>query len=139
MPPAPRQPETLREAIAGSSAMLFARDAEACLDAFGAGLPELAGASVLLRTRGQLAAALGLVALDGVARRIVIAPPDVKGEHLPSVIARAEIDAVVGEDETLAVEGTPFIKLQQTQVSLPLMREAHRKGEVVSACETDFL
>jgi hypothetical protein len=139
MPPAPRQPETLREAIAGSSAMLFARDAEACLDACGAGLPELAGAGVLLRTRGQLAAALGLVALDGVARRIVIAPPDVRGEHLPSVIARAEIDAVVGEDETLAVEGTPFIKLQQTQVSLPLMREAHRKGEVVSACEADFL
>jgi acyl-coenzyme A synthetase/AMP-(fatty) acid ligase len=88
----------------------------------GAFLPALAGTGVLLRTRNQLAAALGLIALDGVARRIVIAPPDVKAGHLPSVIARAQIDAVVGEDETLAVDGTRFVKLnvQQTQTLLPL-------------------
>jgi acyl-coenzyme A synthetase/AMP-(fatty) acid ligase len=117
MPPARRRPDTLRQAIAGSSAMLFARDGEACLSGGVAATDNLAGASVLLRTRSQLAAALGLIALDGVARRIVIAPPDVKTEHLPSVIARAEIDAMVGEDETLAVGGTRFVKLNTSAVA----------------------
>jgi acyl-coenzyme A synthetase/AMP-(fatty) acid ligase len=128
MPPAPRQPETLRGAIAGSSAMLFARDAQACLADAVPSLPGLVGANVLVRTRSQLAAALGLIALDGMARRIVIAPPDVKAEHLPSVIARAEIDAVVGEDETLAVQGTRFVKLNMQQTQAFLSIGARRPG-----------
>ena len=55
----------------------------------------LAGARVLLRTRDQLNAALALVALDGIVARLVLAPPDLKDEHLPGVIAQAGIDTLV--------------------------------------------
>jgi acyl-coenzyme A synthetase/AMP-(fatty) acid ligase len=57
----------------------------------------LAGRNVLVRTKSQLAAALLLIELDGVARRLVIAPPDLDAAHLPAVILDAEIDVVVGD------------------------------------------
>ena len=65
-------------------------------------LASLAGAHVLLRTRSQLAAALALVALDGVAQRLVIAPADLKDEHLADVAARAGIDTLVSDGEAMA-------------------------------------
>jgi acyl-coenzyme A synthetase/AMP-(fatty) acid ligase len=61
----------------------------------GGRLPELAGRSVLVATGDQLTAALALIELDGVARRLVLCPPDLSAEHLPVVIAEAEVDAVV--------------------------------------------
>ena len=106
---APKRPETLRTAIAGSRATLLGRSESVCLADIGRVIDaDLSGAHVLLRTTDQLFAALALIALDGVAARIVIAPPDLKPEHLPSVIARAAIDVVVGDDPALAVEGTRF-------------------------------
>ncbi|HWE46890.1 MAG TPA: AMP-binding protein [Caulobacteraceae bacterium] len=71
----------------------------------------LAGRSVLVRTREQLAAALALVDLDGVASRMVLCPPDFDPTHLNHVIAEAAIDLVVSDDETLAVEGVPFARI----------------------------
>lgn len=56
---------------------------------------ELAGRSILLITGGQLATALALMELDGVASRIVICPPDVSPEHYPNLIATGGLDAVV--------------------------------------------
>ncbi|HSS13011.1 MAG TPA: AMP-binding protein, partial [Rhizomicrobium sp.] len=109
----PTQPETLRAAIGGGK--LCGRHHTVGLTAMGRALDaDLSGARVLLRTRDQLFAALALIELDGVAARIVIAPPDVKPEHLPSVIERAAIDVVVGEDPALAVDGVRF-----EQVHLP--------------------
>jgi acyl-coenzyme A synthetase/AMP-(fatty) acid ligase len=61
----------------------------------GGRLAELAGRSVLVATADQLTTALALIELDGVARRIVICPPDVAAEHLPTVITDAEVDAAV--------------------------------------------
>jgi acyl-coenzyme A synthetase/AMP-(fatty) acid ligase len=61
----------------------------------GGRLAELAGRSVMVATADQLTAALALIELDGVARRIIICPPDVAAEHLPSVVATAEVDAIV--------------------------------------------
>src|SRR5882762_227924 len=55
---------------------------------FGGRLPELSGRSVLLITQDQLATALALIELDGVARRLIICPPDLRSEHLASVIAK---------------------------------------------------
>src|SRR5919198_6671598 len=40
---------------------------------------ELRGRSVLVATGDQLTAALALLELDGVARRLVLAPPDLAG------------------------------------------------------------
>jgi acyl-CoA synthetase (AMP-forming)/AMP-acid ligase II len=67
----------------------------------GGHLGELRGASVLLSTRDQLPAALALIELDGIVRRIVLCPPDLAPAHLPAVIAAAETDTVVG-DATMA-------------------------------------
>src|SRR5438445_4248044 len=61
----------------------------------GGRLPELSGRSVLIAIQDQLAAGLALVELDGVARRVVICPPEFSPEHLPSVIAMAGVDAIV--------------------------------------------
>jgi acyl-coenzyme A synthetase/AMP-(fatty) acid ligase len=61
----------------------------------GGRLPELAGRSVLVATGDQLTAALALIELDGVARRLILCPPDLAVEHLPAVIADAEVDAIV--------------------------------------------
>src|SRR5580700_9858381 len=66
----------------------------------GGRLAELAGRSVLLATANQLTSALALIELDGVARRIVILPPDAAAEHLGAVIAIAGVDAAVIDDGT---------------------------------------
>jgi acyl-coenzyme A synthetase/AMP-(fatty) acid ligase len=52
-------------------------------------------------TTGQLAAALALIELDGVARRLVLCPSDLPLAHLPFVIGTAAIDAIVSDRSTL--------------------------------------
>src|ERR1700730_6293391 len=66
---------------------------------FGGRLPELAGRSVLLITQDQLAAALALIELDGVARRLIICTPDLPSEDLASVIAKSGADTIVCDHE----------------------------------------
>ena len=103
------RPENLRTAIAGSRASLFGRRQTVPLSAMGRVLDaDLSDRNVLLRTSDQLFAALGLVELDGVAARIVIAPPDIKPEHLPAIAERAGTDVVVSDDAALALEGVRF-------------------------------
>jgi acyl-CoA synthetase (AMP-forming)/AMP-acid ligase II len=63
----------------------------------GRNIDGLRGRSVLLSSRDQLPAALALIELDGIARRIVLCPPDIASAHLPAVMATAEIDAMVGD------------------------------------------
>jgi acyl-coenzyme A synthetase/AMP-(fatty) acid ligase len=104
------RPETLRDAIANSGASLLGRNASVRLADMGRVLDaDLTGANVLLRTDDQLFAALALIELDGVAARIVIAPPDVKAEHLPAVIERAGIDVLVSENA--GIDGVRFERL----------------------------
>ncbi len=106
------RPKTLRDAIAGGGTTLLSRELSVALCGHGRCLDaDLSGANVLLRTSNQLFAALGLIELDGVAARIVIAPPDVKPEHLQSVIERAGITVVVSDDPALAVDGVRFERL----------------------------
>jgi acyl-coenzyme A synthetase/AMP-(fatty) acid ligase len=69
--------------------------------AFGGRLDVLCGRSVLLVARAQLNAAVALIELDGVARRIVICTPDVSPDHLHAIASVAEVDAIVHN------EGTP--------------------------------
>jgi acyl-coenzyme A synthetase/AMP-(fatty) acid ligase len=58
---------------------------------------ELRGRSLLIATGEQLATALALLELDGVARRMVLCTPDLTGRQLEAVAAAAQADAVVGE------------------------------------------
>ncbi len=72
-------------------------------------LQELRGRSVLLWTHDQLPAALALIELDGIARRIVLYPSDVSPAHLPAVMATAEIDAVVADPDAVELAGAIFV------------------------------
>ena len=63
-------------------------------------LEALRGRSVLVATRDQLTAALALIELDAVARRLVLCPPDLPAEHLPFVAAAATVDALVSDRAT---------------------------------------
>jgi hypothetical protein len=60
---------------------------------------EAAGRSVLIATRDQFAAALTLIELDGVARRLIVCAPDLGPEHLPAIIAKAHVDVVLTDHE----------------------------------------
>ena len=99
-----------------------------CLDGR---LGELAGKSVLLATGSQLTAALALIELDGVARRITILPPDAAPEHFPALIAGAEVDAVVVDigsrsefyDIPLRVTASSAISVTDNLPAAPLATE----------------
>jgi acyl-CoA synthetase (AMP-forming)/AMP-acid ligase II len=57
------------------------------------GVQQLAGRSVLLAVSGQLLSALAMIEIDGVARRMLLCPPDVN--PIENLINEAEIDAIV--------------------------------------------
>ncbi len=58
---------------------------------------ELAGKSVLIGAQSQFVGARALIELDGLAARLVICPPDFSPRRLASVIAQAEVDAIVSD------------------------------------------
>src|SRR5262249_17820016 len=58
---------------------------------------ELRGRSVIIATKDQLTAALALIELDGVARRLVLCPADLPLEHVSFVIDAAGADTLVSD------------------------------------------
>src|ERR1700728_4260011 len=58
-------------------------------------LAELSGRSVLLAVSSQFLASLVMLEIDGIARRMLLCPPDLNTDHLQALIDDAEIDAVV--------------------------------------------
>jgi acyl-coenzyme A synthetase/AMP-(fatty) acid ligase len=64
---------------------------------FGGRLDELRERSVFLATKDELMAAVALTELDGIARRLVLCPPDLPAEHIPSLIKAAAVDAFVSD------------------------------------------
>src|SRR5580698_1397116 len=92
-----------------SSRMLSGSDATVTLadlahgSVLGGRCDELGGRSVLVATASQLTAALALLELDGVARRLILYPPDLPLEHVPFVIASAAVDAIVS-DRTVEID-----------------------------------
>jgi acyl-CoA synthetase (AMP-forming)/AMP-acid ligase II len=61
------------------------------------GPDHLRGRCVLISSQRQLPAVLALAELDGIARRLVLCPPDLAAEHIPAVMADAGIDAIVSD------------------------------------------
>jgi len=92
----------------------------------GGRLEELRDQSVVVLARDQLTAALALIELDGVARRMVLCPPDLKPEHLPAVMEDAEADACVidqtGAFGPLNVPTVVRAGAELTRRELPLRR-----------------
>jgi acyl-coenzyme A synthetase/AMP-(fatty) acid ligase len=59
---------------------------------------KLVGRSVLMAVSDQLISAIAMIEIDGVARRMLLCPPDLNPEHVQSLIEDAEIDAVVTDE-----------------------------------------
>ena len=55
------------------------------------------GRSILVATTSQLYAAATLVELDGVARRVILYPPDLSLDHLGFVADCAGVDVIVSD------------------------------------------
>ncbi len=60
-------------------------------------LEALRGRSVVVAVRDQLTAAVALLELDGIARRMVVCTPDLSSEHLPHVVRTAQADTWLGD------------------------------------------
>jgi acyl-coenzyme A synthetase/AMP-(fatty) acid ligase len=104
------EPQTLRQVLAGAARtkrMLWgAQSAIALADlAESAFIEDVSGRSIVLATHAQPAAAKALVALDGVARRIIICPPDLPLAHLATIAAEAEADAIVTDRDAADFAG----------------------------------
>ena len=56
---------------------------------------QLSGRSVLLAVSDQLLSGVAITEIDGVARRLLLCPPDLNPDHIQSLIDDAEIDAIV--------------------------------------------
>ena len=110
-----RSSQSLRDVVAAHAAdcFLWAADTGARVGALLQGssldvaLDALAGRSVLLATPDQLTTALALIELDGVARRVVLCPPDLPPEQLDSVATTGQIDAVVCALDCARVRALP--------------------------------
>src|SRR6185437_10158567 len=91
-------------------------------------LDDLAGRSVLVATEDQLTAALALLDLDGVARRMTVCPPDLHADHLFSVVAAAEADAIVTNRDHAAFAGSGVPLVLSCGLPLEPDRAAGRDG-----------
>jgi acyl-coenzyme A synthetase/AMP-(fatty) acid ligase len=103
----PKKPTSLYSALSSignlSNTFLWARDASVALSdlVHGSALAgrgeELRGQSVIVATKDQLTAALALIELDGIARRLVLYPSDLPPEHLSFVMNAAAAGAIVSD------------------------------------------
>jgi len=73
-------------------------------------LAELSGRSVLLSVSNQFLASFAMLEIDGIARRMLLCPPDLNADHLQAIIEDAEIDAVVTDGpERFEGLGVPLV------------------------------
>jgi acyl-CoA synthetase (AMP-forming)/AMP-acid ligase II len=110
--PRERHPKSLcdwlRDEAPTSGRRLWAAGASVALPALlrgtslGGALPALHGRSVLVGMEHQLTTALALIELDGVARRLILCPPDLSAQHRCHVIAAAGVDAIVSDGDASA-------------------------------------
>jgi acyl-coenzyme A synthetase/AMP-(fatty) acid ligase len=100
---------------------------ETCLDGR---LGELSGRAVLLAVADQLVSGLAIMELDGVARRMLLCPPDLAAGHLSSLIEDAEIDAVVTDSPAQwATSGINLIVTAQTPLRTASRLQTERATE----------
>jgi len=98
--------DSVRLPSAGTEATLYGRDHALPLSelegasTLGGRLEAMRGRSVVIATREQLATAISLIELDGIARRIVLCTPDLTAEQLAAVAATAEAEILVTDDLT---------------------------------------
>jgi acyl-coenzyme A synthetase/AMP-(fatty) acid ligase len=87
---------------------------------------------VLIATQEQVATALALIELDGIARRIVLCPGCLPAEHLAHVIATAGVDAVVSDRDASELDN---LKVPLRVACTPQIVPADIMGAAKSATE----
>jgi len=93
---------------------------------------DLAGKSILVIVHDQLAAALTVAELDGVAKRLVLCPADISDEHLEHVAVASEADAAV-VDRPRDLSGLVALSAS----CQPDVSRAHKPE--VQACATEWV
>jgi acyl-coenzyme A synthetase/AMP-(fatty) acid ligase len=130
--------ESLNRAGLETDGKLWASDTTIVLSDLASGstlggrLEDLRGRSVLVSTSDQLAAALALVEIDGIARRLVLCPPDLDPAHLPYVVATAEVDAIVTDrpcDEVTGLGVECVVPCERTIRAAAVERASHHETE----------
>jgi acyl-coenzyme A synthetase/AMP-(fatty) acid ligase len=71
---------------------------------------DLYGRSILVATTSQLHAAATLVELDGLARRVILYPPDLSLDHLGFVTGCAAVDVIVSDRLSGALDTIPWAR-----------------------------
>jgi acyl-coenzyme A synthetase/AMP-(fatty) acid ligase len=98
----------------------------------------LHGKSIVIATVDQFRAAAALIELDGIARRIVLYPPDLSLEHLPYVAKTAEAEVLVTDRaETAAVNHGASRVIFCARNVAPV--KADRAREYESNIETEWI
>ncbi len=77
-------------------------------------LEQLRGKAVFLSVRQPLTAALAFIELDGLARRVVLAPPDLDAEHVPALVQATEAEVWLGDSKAPAAAGRLPVRPQSS-------------------------
>jgi len=108
----------------------------------GGRLEALRGRSVMVAIGDQLTAAIALLELDGVARRMVLCTPDLPAEHLPHVARTAQADVWLGDATSSAAPeaaGLDFA-IEADPAPVPLPGGARRPaGKAESQLDTEWV
>ena len=95
----------------------------------GDALEALRGRSVLVFAPDPFTAALALIELDGVARRMVLCPPDLSPAYFPQIISEAECDAWVGDSGPAANLGIATLVVPGAPTARPVQRRNSHETE----------
>jgi acyl-coenzyme A synthetase/AMP-(fatty) acid ligase len=98
-------------------------------------LRDLEGRSVLVAVQDQLAAGLALLELDGIASRIVLCPPGLSGESIPSIVRDASADVILSDCEDSSFPDIPGVRRVLCETTIvekaDIQREPSRETEWV--------
>ncbi len=86
----------------------------------GGRLETLRGRTVLIAAQDPLTSALALIELDGVARRMVLCPPDLTPDQAPAVMRDSAADAYVTDAGAVAVSGLEGLRVSSGPALQPL-------------------
>jgi acyl-coenzyme A synthetase/AMP-(fatty) acid ligase len=87
---------------------------------------ELSGRSVLLAVSDQLLSGLAMAEIDGVARRMLLCPPDLNSDHVQALIDDAGIDAIVTDQPPRWADVGVYLVVAARP---PVLASAKRKTE----------
>ena len=91
---------------------------------------ELAGRSVLLAVADQLLSAIAMTEVDGLARRMLLCPPDFDLDHVRTLIEDGEIEAIVTDQPARWSDaGVYLVAAVRMPVRAPARASAKRATE----------